>query len=334
MKNTLSTQIMFYFNMIIFGVGLANTTYLSIIMNNDARFSWLVPLFLIIPFIILMFFIKKNYSQYNQIQKTLLFKILITIYSILCNAIIIYYTSVILSNWFYEETSIYLFIVTSSFLSIILALFSSSAILRIGFIWAICYVIIALFGITIHNESDLMLLFPLELHSSTFLNNMFFLIIPLDNLIYLFLDQKENDLPHKKTMIISGILTLILCSIQLIVNLTLVNYRFYDGLETPAIEAFFMYYSKNHIGHYDIVLIINVLVTFLYKSSLYGNFALHSFPKSKKYFIIPFLALIISVISINMIYIKNLKFYLSFFSLGFILLLYLYIILFQRRKKI
>lgn len=333
MKNKISSQIMFYFNMIIFSINLANLTYSSLVMNNDAKYSWLVPLFSIVPFLFLMLFFKKNFTDYQAIRNSFIFKFLIFIYSLLSITLIIYYSSVILTNWFYEESSIFLFIIGCSFIILLLSLFKMTSIIRVGFIWAIGYILLAGFGLTIHNESDIMFLFPIELKTSTFTKNLFFLIIPLDNLIYLFIKNPENNYPQKKTIIFSGLIALILCSIQLIVNLTLVNYRFYDGLETSAIETFFMYYSKNHIGHYDIVLIVNVLITLFYKGTLYANLAVQVFPKKKRILTIPFLSLIIVPIIIQMIYFKNLKLLISYINLGLIFFLYLFIIYQQRRVK-
>ena len=111
----------------------------------------------------------------------------------------------------------------------ILGLLPKNTILRIGFLWSIVYVVIAILGISIHNESNIMFLFPIELKASTFIKNIFFLIIPLDNIIYLLFEEQHN--PKRKNILLSGILTLIFCTIQLIINLTLVNYRFYEDLE-------------------------------------------------------------------------------------------------------
>lgn len=319
--------------MIIFGIGFANVCYLSLVMNNDAKYSWLVPLFLIVPFILLMMIFKKDYSSYQELKNKFIFKFLIFIYAILSSAILIYYSSVILTSWFYEESSIFWFIIGCGFLVITLGLFKTTSIIRVGFVWAICYLLIALFGLSIHNESDIMFLFPIELKTSTFINNIFFLIVPLDNLIYFFIENPENNYPKRKTIIISGIISLTLCIIQLIINLSLVNYRFYAGLETPAIEAFFMYYSRNHIGHYDIVLIINVLMTLLYKGTLYGNLTLQVFPKNKRIYFIPLVALLLIPIIINMLYFKYLKLLISYVILGIILAIYLALIYYQRSKK-
>lgn len=329
MKNKITSQYMYFFNMLIFGIGMANSCYMSILMNNDAKYSWLIPISLIIPFIILMLFIKNKPVKSSFISKFVIF-----IYSILSNALLIYYSSVILTNWFYEESSIFLFICLFGFVLTTLGLIPASTILRVGFIWSIVYGVIALMGISFHNESNIMFLFPMELNTKIFTSNIFFLIIPLDNLVYLFLDVPNEDFPKKKTIIISGILVLILSTIQLIINLTLVNYRFYEDLETPAIEVFFMYFSKNHLGHYDIVLIINILTTLFYKGILYSNLTLQLFPQSKRKFIIPFIALLIIPISILLIFNKHLKYYLSIIIFIVLLLIYIILIIFQRSKKL
>lgn len=329
MKNHTNSQLMYFINMFVFGIGFANSCYMSILMNNEIKYSWIIPLFLIIPFIILMLFIKKNYD-YNKIKKKFITKFILFGYSTLSISLLIYYTSVILNNWFYEESSLFLLIVIFGFILITLGLISKNTILRIGFLWGVVYLLIAVVGISIHNESNIMFLFPIELKTSTFLNNLFFLIIPLDNIIYLLFE--ENHHIKRKTIIISGLLTLIFCSIQLIINLTLVNYRFYEDLETPAIEVFFMYFSKNHIGHYDIVLIINILMTLFYKGVFYSNITLELFPQNKRKYLVPFISLITIFLSILLIFNKNLKYYYSYLILGFLLLIYLLIIIYQRSR--
>ena len=330
LKNKTSSEIMYFFNMFVFGIGFANSCYLSILMNSEIKYSWLIPLFILIPFILLILFIKKDFSKYQEIKNKFIVKFVLFFYSILSISLLIYYSSVILTNWFYEESSLFLFIALFGFILIILGLLNTNAILRIGFIWAIVYAVIALLGISIHNESNIMFLFPIELKSSTFIKNLFFLIIPLDNIVYLLFD--DNHKPKRKTIILSGIFTLIFCFIQLVINLTLVNYRFYEDLETPAIEVFFMYFSKNHIGHYDIVLIINVLMTLFYKGVFYGNITLQLFPKNKQKYLVPFISLITIPLSILLIFNKDLKYYYSYIILGFLLLLYLLIIIFQRSR--
>ena len=107
-------------------------------------------------------------------------------------ALIIYFTSLILTGWFYEQSSIFLFIVGSSIIVLSLALFKTTSIIRVGFFWAIGYIIIALIGITIRNETNIMLLFPISLKYHSFIINIFYLIIPLDNLLYLFIENPEN----------------------------------------------------------------------------------------------------------------------------------------------
>ncbi len=333
MKNRISSQIMFYLNMITFNINLANLTYSSLVMNNYTKYSWLVPLFTIIPFLFLMLFFKKDYKNYQIIKNKLVFKFIIFIYSFLSISLIIYYSSIILTNWFYEESSIFTFIIGCSFLILLLSLFKTTSIIRVGFVWSICYIILACLGLTISNENDIMFLFPIELNTLSIIQNIFFLIIPLDNLLYLFIENPENNYAQKKTIMISGVITLIFCSIQLIINLTIVNYQFYDGLKTPAVEVFFMYSSKNHIGHYDIVLLINVLITLLYKGSLYANLAIQVFANKKRIMSIPFLGLIIILLIIQMIYYEKLKLFISYINLGLIIFLYLFIIYQQRRIK-
>ncbi len=330
MKNHTNSEFMYFLNMIVFGIGLANSCYMSILMNSEIKYSWLIPLFLILPFIILILFIKKDYQSYNQIKKKFITKFLLFCYSTLSISILIYYTSVILNNWFYEESSLFLLIVIFGFILSLLGLLPKNTILRIGFLWGIAYLLIATIGISIHNESNIMFLFPIELKISTFVNNLFFLIIPLDNIIYFLFEEKHN--PQRKTIMISGILALAFCTIQLIINLTLVNYRFYEDLETPAIEVFFMYFSKNHIGHYDIVLIVNILMTLFYKGVLYSNLTLELFPKNKRKFLVPFISLLIIPLSIFLIFNKSLKYYYSYIILGFLLLIYLLVIIYQRSK--
>ncbi len=332
MKNHTTSEFMYFFNMFIFGIGFANSCYMSILMNNEIKYSWLVPIFLIIPFVILILFIKKDYPKYEEIKKKFITKFLMFTYSTLSISLLIYYSSVILTNWFYEESSLFLFISIFGFVLMILGLLPKNTILRIGFLWSIVYVVIAILGISIHNESNIMFLFPIELKASTFIKNIFFLIIPLDNIIYLLFEEQHN--PKRKNILLSGILTLIFCTIQLIINLTLVNYRFYEDLETPAIEVFFMYFSKNHIGHYDIVLIINVLMTLFYKGVLYSNISLQLFPKIKRKFLVPFISLIVIFLAILLISNKDLKYFYSYIILGFLLLIYLIIIIFQRSKML
>lgn len=331
MKNYTSKNLMYFFNMFIFSISFANSCYMSILMNNEIKYSWLIPLALIIPYLILIFFIKKNYQDYENIKKKLITKLLLFSYSVLSITLLIYYSSIILTNWFYEDSSLFLFIVLFGFLILSLGLFATNTILRIGFIWSIVYAIIALMGLSIHNESNIMFLFPIELKTSTFLNNIFFLIIPLDNIIYLLFDTNHS--PQRKTLLLSGILTLIFCTIQLIINLTLVNYRFYEDLETPAIEVFFMYFSKNHIGHYDVVLIINVLMTLFYKGVFYSNLTLELFPKDKRKYFIPFIALTIIPLAILLVFNKDLKYYYSYIILGILFFIYIIIIVFQRSKS-
>ena len=83
MKNYTSKNLMYFFNMFIFSISFANSCYMSILMNNEIKYSWLIPLALIIPYLILIFFIKKNYQEYENIKKKLITKLLLFSYSIL-----------------------------------------------------------------------------------------------------------------------------------------------------------------------------------------------------------------------------------------------------------
>ena len=130
------------------------------------------------------------------------------------------------------------------------------------------------------------------------------------------------------------IISLLIASLHLFLSLTIVNYRFHELLETPSINIFFMFYTKNYIGHYDIALIILLLITYFYKSSFYSSISLQFFDKKIK----PLICFIFSILSFcilkilifNHNYINKVKWILF----GLILLLYLFIVFYRKENSI
>ena len=332
MKNKINLQLMYLFNIIFFTFGLSLISYSSLLINKVTYISWLIPIITIPISVLLFYLLPNNKNVINKLKNNLIFKFVIICYNLLSTIFISYYTIKILSNWFYINTNIIIFIFFFSTIFLI-GLIKTNAIIRIGFIWSILFFFILLTLIFIQNDLEISFIKPININNNI-LSCLFYLSIPLDNILYLFINSSTDNIPTKTTIIKAIILALLIASLHLFLSLTIVNYRFYESLETPSINIFFMFYTKNYIGHYDIALIILLLVTYFYKAALYSNISLEFFDKKTK----PLICLIFSILSFcflkilvfNHDYINIVKWML--FCL--IMLIYLFIVFYRKENSI
>lgn len=325
MKNKVDLQKMYLLNILVYTFGSSLITYSSILINKLSYHSILIPIFTIIISTVLILFIPNNQFKINKIKNSVTFKFILISYNLLSTILLTYFTIKILSTWFYTNTSIFIFVIFFSLISL-LGLIKINTIIRTGFIGSIFFIFILTTLIFIQNDLELTFIKPLNINLNNILNTFFYLTIPLDNLIYCFIESNTNNLPNKKTIIKGTILALILSTIQLFLSFTIVNYRFYESLEIPGINIFFMFYTKNYIGHYDIALIILLLITYFYKSSLYNNISLQFF-KKKSWFICLLFSVITCIILLNIINKPSLIDIITWLMFILIVLIYLTLII-------
>lgn len=332
MKNKINLQLMYLFNIIFFTFGLSLTSYSSLLINKVSYISWLIPIITIPISILLFYFLPNNKNIIIKLKNNMIFKLVIVCYNLLSTIFLTYYTIKILTNWFYTNTNILIFIFFFSAIYLI-GLIKINTIIRVGFIWSILFLFILITLIFIQNDLELSFIKPIIINNNI-LSCLFYLTLPLDNILYLLINTNTDNIPTKKNMTKGIIISLLIASLHLFLSLTIVNYRFYELLETPSINIFFMFYTKNYIGHYDIALIILLLITYFYKSSLYSNISLQFFDKKIK----PLICFIFSILSfcilkiliLNHNYVNKVKWILF----GLILLVYLFIVFYRKENSI
>ena len=332
MKNKINLQLMYLFNIIFFTFGLSLTSYSSLLINKVSYISWLIPIITIPISILLFYFLPNKKNTITKLKNNMIFKFVIVCYNLLSTIFLTYYIIKILTNWFYTNTNILIFIFFFSGIYLI-GLIKANTIIRVGFIWSILFLFILITLIFIQNDLVLSFIKPINLNNNI-LSCLFYLTLPLDNILYLFINSNTDNIPTKKTIIKGIIIALLISSLHLFLSLTIVNYRFYESLETPSINIFFMFYTKNYIGHYDIALIILLLVTYFYKAALYSNISLQFFNKKTK----PLMCLVFSILSFCLLkilvfnhdYINKVKWVL--FCL--IMLIYLIIVFYRKENSI
>lgn len=332
MKNKINLQNMYLFNIIFFNFGLSLITYSSLLINKVFYNSWLIPLFSIPISILIFYLIPNNKNTIKILKNNLIFKFIIICYNLLSTIIITFFTIKILSSWFYTNTNILIFIIFfSSFF--FLGLLQSSTIIRIGYIWSILFIFILITLIFIQNNLELSFLKPINLNTNNLLTSLFYLIVPLDSLIYFLISCNTDNLTTKKTIIKGNIISLLISTLHLFLSFTIINYRFYNHLETPGVNIFFVFYTKNYIGRYDIALIILILTTYFYKTSLYSNISLQFFNKNKQ----PIICVIFGIISCIILKLLISNYYLvhkiKWILFSFILLIYLFMI-FSKKENL
>ena len=332
MKNKINLQLMYLFNIIFFTFGLSLTSYSSLLINKVSYISWLIPIMTIPISILLFYFLPNNKNTIIKLKNNMIFKLVIVCYNLLSTIFLTYYTIKILTNWFYTNTNILIFIFFFNAIYLI-GLIKTNTIIRVGFIWSILFLFILITLIFIQNDLELSFIKPIIINNNI-LSCLFYLTLPLDNILYLLINTNTDNIPTKKNMTKGIIISLLIASLHLFLSLTIVNYRFYELLETPSINIFFMFYTKNYIGHYDIALIILLLITYFYKSSLYSNISLQFFDKKIK----PLICFIFSILSFcilktlifNHNYINKVKWILF----GLLLLVYLFIVFYRKENSI
>ncbi len=285
MRKSLSSNIMLFILIAIYSTNTAGISVTSLIMQNTGKSAWMIPLIVLpIAIILILFYKPLTKAQKVKLKSNKLFRTIFIIYAFLSIVILIFYSSVIISTWFYDKTSIYVFIIASSLLIAGLSLFTNNTLIKTGIILSVSF--IATIAITIETvlRHDFSLLLPIDYPNMEFVASNIFsililLMILLDGFIYVLCDENFQKPLSRKVLIYSVLFIAFHVIIQIVDNYVMFNYQYFDNIFLPSIQRYFMHGGKRYIDHFDIILLSLLMVTLLYKGSLYLILCKGLFPK-------------------------------------------------------
>lgn len=322
------TPIMLFLNIIVYGYISIDLCTTSFVMKDGEIYAWLIYLIYSLPIIILFLFgkFKSTKPDFNILNK-----IILLIYTTIQLGLLFYYSSLIFTVWFYPQTEQYFFIFASLLLIIYLSLKKDYVLFSIGFAFVLISFIFSIINFSINSPHNLKLLLPLTKPTNIF--KMFYVItFPLENLLYIFFNDKYSKPISKKMIVISTCLTLFFSAISIIDSYTIVTYKFYMDLPLPNINRYFLSNGDKIFQHLDIILFYYAFIVTTYKGTFYFKITYLLNNKIKKSILILIISILSVSVSILIIFISSLT--KPLLIITSLLILYLaIIILFKKEKK-
>lgn len=249
--------------MIYYNLNFASICYSSLIMQDFSKIAWMIPLFtLLVVFILILLY--KPTNNIEKLKNNTFFKILLLINSVIHNIVLIYISSHLMGINFYHLTPVSLFAIITIVLTCFLSFLDITKLLRLalilitGLIWFVPFI----FDFEYNNNFNMELFGKLDFNV---FKGLYYLTICSDLFLYTLYNKEYKSPVSKKALIIVSSIILISASFQIIDSFTLVNYRYYVGLQMPSINRYFSHQGKRFFEHFDILLLFLTLTTTFYK---------------------------------------------------------------------
>ncbi len=262
-KRKCISNIYVYLIMFFYNLNFASICYSSFIMRDFSKVSWMIPLLSLIPIIILIL-LYKTPNKIENLKSNIFFKILLLINSVIHNVVLIYISSHMMGISFYHLTPVSLFAIVTIILTCVLSFLDINKLLRLalilitGLIWFVPFI----FDFEYNNNANMELLGTIDFKV---FKGLYYTTICSDLFLYTIYNKEYRNPISKKALIIVSIIIMACASLQIIDSYTLVNYRYYEGLEMPSLNRYFSHQGKRFFEHFDILLLFLTLTTTFYK---------------------------------------------------------------------
>lgn len=259
------SNIYIYLIMIYYNLTLSSICFSSFIMNDFKKIAWMIPLFSIIP-VILLFFLYKPINLIDLTKTSLLFKIILLINSVFHNVLLIYISSHMMGISFFSLSPVSLFAVSTIIVTCFLSFLDFKKIIRLatilitGLIWFIPFI----FDFEYNNNPNMELFGKIDF---SILRGIYFTTVCNDLIIYALYNKEYKKPISRKAYIIVSSIILIASALQIVDSYTLVSYRYYEDIEMPSLIRYFSHQGKRFFEHFDILLLFLTLTTTFYKVS-------------------------------------------------------------------
>ena len=256
------------FNIFTYTLIASNICFSSIVMKKTGYSAWIVYLIYALFCFIIFFFYKPN-PNYNISDSSIIVKLLIYLYVILKIAVILYITTTIISIWFYPKTDQFIFIIIFYILICFIASRKDYIILGLGVILGIGLVLFFLTALSMKTPHNFGLLKPFEMPDKNFFKVFYLLMLPLDNVFYLFFQDSYQKPLNKWHLIIPTLLAMLISALTIIDAYTIVTYEYYQDLYMPSITRYFLHTGDQYFQHLDLILAYITFALSTYKSAFF-----------------------------------------------------------------
>ena len=319
------------FNIFIYTLIASHICFSSLVMKKMGNSAWIA--YLIYALFCFLFFIFYKPKNINIDKTSLFIKIMIFLYVILKVAIIIYFATTIISIWFYPKTDQYIFVFVFFLLISFLATRKDYIIISLGFMLGIGLILFFITALSMKTPHDLGLLLPLEIPNRNILKIFYLLMLPLDNIFYLFYQDSYQKPLNKWHLIIPTALAMIISSLTIIDAYTIVTYKYYQGLYMPSITRYFLHTGEQYFQHLDLILAYVTFTLAIYKSSFFLKAIKKIMCPSYRFKnILGYLGVILSFL-ITLLFIKNSTFPEPFMQFSSIIIIFLTIIVLYKKER-
>lgn len=333
-------------NKIIFFMSLSNIFIINLIglsrlfnrFNNSAWIVVLIMIFFNILFCLPFKGLPRGTNLFKRIKDKYILRILLLIFlffSISFNTIIV---SLTINKFFYFNSNILITSFAILLASLVISRESFNSIINFAIVLFILIIPFYIIPFTHLEERDFSLVLPIYLKISDLIYIIPLFMFPLEHLIHgIFCDQIKNGF-SRKTLLLSCLFEGIYIFFIMLDAQTLVSANFYVNMYYPGVFRWLVYQGNKFIENYDIFLLIIIIITYLFKLTYYLHLSRKLlFIKSiNKNYIFIFIS---AFLLISLLYIYNsllgvISVVYLYFSLGVLLILYIYFIYLSHKKEI
>jgi len=297
------------FSLLLF-IAISNMTIYSQIcfstfVNNLYNSAYIGLLIYLIPIIILCSLFngfKKNINPLKDIHKNKFIKFISIIYLFVHAILLIYFTSVVIKDHYYNHLSFYIIIAGILITCFYLGSFSPNKIINLSTIFFLMILLFNFIPFFHLEERNINLLLPISINKNIIKCYIIFMF-PLDTIIFSLNSATYKNGFSKKLFILGNLFSFLLLITIFLDSLSLFSSKYYlNSIFSPFIR-WSVYQGNKFFESYDILLLIILIVTTIFRVS-YNFSTIKTLFINKKYiniygFLISFLILIILFLLVN-----------------------------------
>lgn len=310
-----------------------NQSIFNVLINNYKQSSWIAIIFFIIIVMFLSIFFKGFTGTTNvtkELNKNKFVVSLINIYIIIILSVIIFLASIIIKDYFYNRTSVFIIIILLSILCNYLSRYSFPKIIGISLIFTIGCMFFYLIPIFHINERNFSYLLPLEFDIKKLFSCIHLIIFPMENIIFSIYSNQINKGFRKRDYLLSNIFSYIYLLFIVIDSITLLGANYYQNIRLGEFIRWEVFQGNKFIETYELFFLTIITTSVIFRGIIYFNI-INRINLIKSNSLIRYIPLIITLIIQLLFYIFINNFHnIVFMSLNFltiiIIIVYIYFI--------
>lgn len=261
------------FSLVIFMI-LSNMVICSLVcfstfVNNLLNNAYIGLLIYIIPIILISLLFKgfkKGFNPLINIKKNKLIKNVISLYFIVSSSFMIYLTSIIIKDHFYNSLPIFTIFLVITFTVVFMSKNTPSRIISLSTLLFVILLLVNIIPFFHFKERNINLLLPININKNIFKCWIIFLF-PLENIILAINSSSYVNGFSRKIFVLGNFLTLIYLLYIFVDSLSLLSANYYKNTIFSSFIRWSVYQGNKLFENYEVLLLIIMIITIIFRVS-------------------------------------------------------------------